>query len=262
MRRAPPPQSRMVFGCMRSLQRSRVAFGLPRLQLEAGLDRLPGPITSPGWSARSRETPRGRPIQLVGLPAQPRANAEATPLSLSYGSLGWGDGRDLSGWPVQLRVFAVVHSESAVGPAASPAAGLRGGGQDCSGPSSILFKSFGRALASTSPGWPVRPWVCAVVHQATAARRVTSPTAGRRGGGSFASSHPPLSSYVSFGRATASTPPGRSVQLQGAVGHPGIVQLRPSTRRGSTRWRSLRVAGTTAGRGPTRWRPVIGRWGS
>jgi hypothetical protein len=46
----------------------------------------------------------------------------AIDLRLSYGSLGRGDGRDLSGWPVQLRVYAVVHLKSATGSPVQPRA--------------------------------------------------------------------------------------------------------------------------------------------
>ncbi len=94
--------------------------------------------------------------------------------------------------------------------------------------------------------------------------------------------------YGSFGRAMASTLPGRSAQLQDAVDHTGssnsdrrpAAALRggglsewPVHRELSGATRHHRVAGAAAGlsappgasgrqssRGPRRWRPVIGRW--
>jgi hypothetical protein len=60
---------------------------------------------------------------VAGLPAQPCANTEATQRHLSLIRVARsGDGRDLSGWPVQLRVYAVVHSESAAGSPVQPRA--------------------------------------------------------------------------------------------------------------------------------------------
>jgi hypothetical protein len=117
----------------------------------------------------------GACTQSQGQPAQPRAKAEATPLHLSsYGLLSRGDDCNLSGWPAGLRGGLLGVSCGV----ASPAAGLRCGGKECSGHSSNVFKSFGRAMASTSSGWPVQQRVYAMVHQETAARRAASPTAG------------------------------------------------------------------------------------
>jgi hypothetical protein len=129
---------------------------------------------------------------------------------------------------------------------ASPAAGLRGGVPECSGPSSNIFKSFGRAMASTSParlgpGWPVQLRVYAVVHQGTElAGSPVQPQA------YAVAAH--LRQALFLSRHT-----GRSVvrwpRLPRAVGAaagrsrpPGIVQLRSSSSCGSPRRRSLQVA--------------------
>ncbi len=103
----------------------RVAFGLPLLQLEAGLYRLPG-FHYLAWTlspVQSLESPRGRSIQLLGYQLS-RGPTRRLPrfISLSYESLGRSNGRDLSGWPVQLRIYAVVHSESAAGSPVQPRA--------------------------------------------------------------------------------------------------------------------------------------------
>jgi hypothetical protein len=109
--------------------------------------------------------------------------------------------------------------------------------------SSNLFKSFGRAMASTSPGWPVQLRVHAVAHQGTAARRVASPNCGP-------TRWRPICVKPSYLSRRTGRSVGRWPRLPLAVGAaagrsrpPGSVQLRPSSSRGSPRWRSLRAAG-------------------
>ncbi len=72
-----------MFWCTRSLQLSRVAFGLPRLQLEAGLYRRHG-IHHLAWMLSPvAGDATGALDPVARLPAQPLANAGATPLHLS-----------------------------------------------------------------------------------------------------------------------------------------------------------------------------------
>ncbi len=68
----------------------------------------------------SRWRRSGAPGPVAGHPAQPQANVEAVPLH--YFLLGRGDGRDPSGWLVQLLVYVVVHPESAAGLPVQPQA--------------------------------------------------------------------------------------------------------------------------------------------
>jgi hypothetical protein len=144
--------------------------------------------------------------------------------SLSYWSLGRGDGRNLSGWPVQLRVYAVVHSESAAG-SESPVQPLvyAVAAQNAAG---LLHTSSSRSVER----WPRLPLggrsSCGSTQWPTRERQLAgSPvqTAGLRGGGPFASSHPSPSSLVirvvRSGDGLDSS--WRLVQLQDAVGHPG-----------------------------------------
>ncbi len=100
-----------VFGCTRSLQLSRVACGLPLLQLAAGPFRLL-PLHLGGQSS-SGLTSRWRRL--------------APLFSLISESFGWRDGLDSSGWPAQPQAYVVVRSESAAGPPNQTLA-LHGGG--------------------------------------------------------------------------------------------------------------------------------------
>jgi hypothetical protein len=127
-------------------------------------------------------------------------------ISLSYGSLGRGNGRDLSGWPVQLR--AVRGGPLGVScRVASPAAGLRDGGPSRPGMQLALFKPL--QVVRSSDGLDF-PWVAGPAAGLRGGPPRNSSSQGRQSNRRptrFASG-PPLSSYGSFGRAMASTPPG------------------------------------------------------
>jgi hypothetical protein len=102
----------------------------------------PSALPSRGRRSRALDRLRGYQLSLGSTLRLPRS------ISLSYGSLGRGDGCDLSGWPVQLWVYSVVHSESAAGSPIQPRA-YAVAARNAAGPPSSLFKSFGRVMAST-----------------------------------------------------------------------------------------------------------------
>ncbi len=143
-------------------------------------------------------------------------------ISLSYGSLGRGDGSNLSGWPVQLRVYTVVNSESAAGSPVQPRVYAVAAGNAAS----PLHTSSSRSVER----WPRLPLggrsSCGSTQWPTSLRErqlAGSPvqTAGLRGGGPFASSHPSSLVIRVVRSGDGLDSPGRSVQLQDAVGHPG-----------------------------------------
>jgi hypothetical protein len=89
----------------------------------------------------------------------------------------------------------------------SPGTGLRCGGQECSWPSPNLLKSFGRAMASTSPGRSSSGSTRWSTRERQLAGSPVQPLAHTQAA-HLRQAILPLSSYWSFGRAMASTPPG------------------------------------------------------
>ncbi len=177
-----------LFGCTRSLQLSRVAFGLPRLQLEAGPYCLTGSYHF-AWA------PSSSVGDAVGCPDQ-----------------SWGS--QLSRGPThRLSHFSPSHT----GRSAGAMAEIPPGGRSSRGSTRW---SIGELQLAGSPASPRFYVVAAHLHQAILLSRYT-------------------------GRSVVLWP--RLLRAVGAAAGrsrpPGIVQLRPSSSRGSPRWRSLRVAG-------------------
>ncbi len=98
---------------------SAIAGSLRTSAAPTGSRPLPPPgFPPPGLDAQPSRGGRrgGRSIQLLGYQLSSGLTRRLPRfIPLSYRSLGRGDGRDLSGWPVQLRVYAVAHSGSAAG---------------------------------------------------------------------------------------------------------------------------------------------------
>jgi hypothetical protein len=158
----------------------------------------------PGCPAQPRETPLGRPVQLWG---NQRSRGRRLPrsISLSFGSLSRSNGRDLSWRPVQLLVYAVVHSESAAGPPVQPRV-YAVTARNAAG----IFKPL--QVVRSSDGLDF-PWVAGPAAGLRSGPLGKSGLQGRQSkpralAANLRQAILPLSSYGPFGRAMASTPPG------------------------------------------------------